>query len=64
MDEAATLLSIVIPVYNEEANVDILHEEIRNSIDQLKKPYEMIFINGGNSNSTFECLKNTKNRRI
>jgi len=58
------LISIVIPVHNEEDNVDILYKEVRNSVDQLNKPYEIIFIDDGSSNSTFECLKNTKNRRI
>lgn len=64
MEEITPQISIVIPVYNEEDNVDILYKEIRNSIDQVKRPYEIIFIDDGSSNSTFECLKNTKNRRI
>ena len=55
-------ISIIIPVYNEEENIQILYEEIRNSLDKLKKPYEIIFIDDGSSDTTFECLKNIKNR--
>ena len=50
-------LSIVVPLYNEEDSVDILYQEIRESIDLLEKPYEIIFVDDGSSDSTFERLK-------
>jgi glycosyltransferase involved in cell wall biosynthesis len=55
-------ISIIIPVYNEEKNNQILYEEISNSLGKLKKPYEIIFIDDGSSDTTFEHLKNIKNR--
>jgi glycosyltransferase involved in cell wall biosynthesis len=49
-------LSIVIPVYNEEENVEILFRELGTAIDPLEKPYEIIFVDDGSSDSTIECL--------
>ena len=56
------IISIVIPIYNEEENVDILYQEIRSSVDQLQKPYEIIFIDDRSSDNSFECLKGIKER--
>ena len=62
MKEITPQISIVIPVYNEEDNVDILYKEIQNSVDQLNKPYEIIFVDDGSYDSTFECLINIKKK--
>jgi glycosyltransferase involved in cell wall biosynthesis len=53
-------LSIVIPVYNEEDNVKILYREIRNAVDPLKTNYEIIFIDDGSTDKTFENLNSIK----
>ena len=62
MEHITPQISIVIPVHNEEDNVEILYKEIRTSVDQLKKPYEIIFIDDGSSDITFQCLKNIKEK--
>ena len=49
-------LSIVVPVFNEEDNVRILYREIRDSVDRIGKPYEIIFVDDGSGDSTSECL--------
>jgi glycosyltransferase involved in cell wall biosynthesis len=56
MNPTRVYLSIVIPVYNEEDNVRILYREIRDSVDRIDKPYEIIFVDDGSSDSTCECL--------
>ncbi len=53
-------ISIVIPLYNEEDNVHILHDRIRNAIEQLNKCYEIIFIDDGSTDRTFELLKEVR----
>ena len=55
-------LSIVIPVYNEEDNVDILYREIRDSVDSLQKPYEIIFVDDRSTDDTYERLVRIKTR--
>lgn len=58
--EQSTYLSFVIPVFNEEGNVAKLHEEIVGVGKQLKKPFEVIFVNDGSSDNTLEVLKSLK----
>lgn len=53
-------LSIVIPVYNEEDNIEILYREIRDCVDKLEMAYEIIFVNDGSSDNTIEILKAVK----
>ena len=52
-----TNLSIVIPVHNEEENVIWLHEALKNIIPTLNLTYEIILIDDGSTDKTFEKLK-------
>ncbi len=57
-------LSIVIPVYNEEENIGILYKEIRKSVDFLKRPYEIIFIDDGSRDNSFQKLNKIKEQEM
>jgi len=50
--------SVVVPAYNEEENVQKLHQEIVETMEDLGKPYEIIFVNDGSTDKTLEKLKN------
>ncbi len=51
-------VSIVIPTYEEEKNVSILHKAIREVMDNLNLKYEIIFVDDGSKDRTyFELLK-------
>lgn len=58
-------LSFVIPCYNEESNVKLIHDEIAKIFLPLYK-YEIIFVNDGSSDNTLkslkEILKNSKTK--
>ncbi len=45
-------LSVVVPVYNEEGNIDKLHLEIKKICEQAGYDYEIIFINDGSFDRT------------
>lgn len=49
-------ISVIIPTYNEEENVKILHAELKAVLNQLRQPYEIIFIDDGSRDRTFENL--------
>ena len=52
-------ISVVIPMYYEEEVVDICYKRVVNNLKKLsdKYNYEIIFINDGSKDSTFEILK-------
>lgn len=49
--------SVVVPVYNEESVVKKLHQEIDEVMRGLDAPYEIIFIDDGSRDQTFEILQ-------
>lgn len=59
-------LSIVIPVYNEEENVRLLHEKIREALDPLNKEYEILFVDDGSNDGTLSILEEiqSKDKRV
>lgn len=56
-------LSVVIPVYNEEANLEKLYQRLTQALDKLGKSYEIIFTNDGSSDRSSEILANLFQRR-
>lgn len=48
--------SIIVPVYNEQDAVVKLHAEIVQTMNQLGEPYEILFIDDGSTDRTFEKL--------
>lgn len=48
----ATDLSIVIPLFNEEGNVELLYEQLCNALDPLGRTYEILLINDGSRDGT------------
>jgi len=51
------LLSVVIPVYNEEDNIKLLYEELKEVLNSLKEQHEIVFIDDGSRDSTLQFLK-------
>jgi len=50
-------LSVVIPVYNEEENVQLLHERLKNALDPLNQEYELLFVDDGSTDRTLPFLE-------
>ncbi len=51
------LLSVVIPVYNEEESLHKLFEALQNSLATFPGPWEVILIDDGSQDDTLEKLK-------
>lgn len=49
-------LSIVIPIFNEEESIPFLYEELEDVLDSLKIKWEVIFIDDGSVDKSFELL--------
>lgn len=58
-------LSIVIPAFNEEENIEVIYQELVEVLKDTEK-YEIIFINDGSSDNTFQKIKDLsqKNSKI
>jgi len=56
--------SVIVPVYNEQGNVEILNKEIKDVMLTLKKNFEVIYINDGSTDKTLEELKSLKRVKI
>jgi dolichol-phosphate mannosyltransferase len=55
-------LSVVVPLYNEEANLPILQEELRKALSGLD--YEIIFVDDGSVDRTAERIETAPNVRL
>jgi undecaprenyl-phosphate 4-deoxy-4-formamido-L-arabinose transferase len=52
----APILSVVIPVYNEEASLQMLFDRLYPALDALAKSYEIIFVNDGSRDRSAAML--------
>ncbi len=50
-------LSVVIPVYNEEENIEILHGRLSNALQSMKDDYEIIYVDDGSNDRSLEILE-------
>jgi len=59
-------LSIVIPIYNEDENIQILYEKLKEALDPIKKEYEIVFVDDGSTDRTLPILEEiqAKDKRI
>ncbi len=54
--ETKVKYSVIVPAYNEEDAVGALHAEIKKEMEALRQPYEIIFVDDGSTDKTFERL--------
>lgn len=52
------MLSIVIPVHNEEHSILPLYDRLTSVLDRLRRPYEIIFVDDASTDRSFELLAN------
>jgi glycosyltransferase involved in cell wall biosynthesis len=57
MDKKSVLLSVVVPVYNEQLNVAVLREKLVQVLSSEHFDYELIFVNDGSTDNSFEVIR-------
>lgn len=50
-------LSVIIPIYNEEANIPALFPRVMPVLEGLERPYELIFVDDGSRDRSMELLR-------
>src|SRR5579884_3761950 len=58
MNERPSMLSIVIPIHNEEPSILPLYDRLTAVLEQLQKPYELIFVDDASTDRSFDLLAN------
>ena len=56
-------ISVVIPVYNEEAGLAALYERLYPELDKLGRQYEVVFVDDGSSDRSVALLREQFQRR-
>src|SRR5271163_3754283 len=52
------MLSIVIPIHNEEPSILPLYDRLTAVLERMRKPYEIIFVDDASTVRSFELLAN------
>jgi len=56
------LLSVVVPLYNEEENIELLYDELKGVLQSIGNKHEIIFIDDGSSDTSLELLRAIQGR--
>ena len=51
-------ISVIVPLYNEEESLAELHEWIKRVMDENKFSYEVIFVNDGSTDGSWQVIEN------
>jgi glycosyltransferase involved in cell wall biosynthesis len=55
-------VSIVVPLYNERENLELLMNGIRKTMAALERSYEVIFVDDGSTDGSFEVIRHLRQR--
>jgi dolichol-phosphate mannosyltransferase len=53
-------ISVVVPLFNEKESLRELHQQLSAALGTLEKPIEILFIDDGSSDNSFEVLKSLR----
>ena len=57
MTEDQLELSVVIPIYNEQENIEQLYGDLKQVLERLGKSYEIVAVDDGSTDGSFEVLR-------
>src|SRR5580698_9162782 len=53
----ASMVSVVVPIYNEEELIVRFHEAVANAMQSVEDDWEVVYVNDGSKDSSLELLK-------
>jgi glycosyltransferase involved in cell wall biosynthesis len=56
------MLSVVVPIYNEEENISAFHAALRTVMDTLEENWEVIYVNDGSRDNSLSLLVDIQKR--
>jgi glycosyltransferase involved in cell wall biosynthesis len=51
------MISVIIPIFNEQTNIPLLFERLKTSLHQTHQPFELIYVNDGSRDNSMEIIK-------
>src|SRR5207247_6383781 len=62
----ATPISVILPVLNEQDNLEPLHDRLTEALEPLGRDYEVIYVDDGSTDGSWEGLKKiaARDRRV
>ncbi|MCK5632266.1 glycosyltransferase, partial [bacterium] len=45
-------ISVIIPIYNEQDNIEVLFNRLKEVFEKTKKNYEIVFVNDGSADNS------------
>lgn len=64
MQKRNHLISIIVPVYNEKDNIDLLIKRIADTFSPTNYSYEIIFIDDNSPDGTFDYIKSLAHKNV
>jgi len=55
-------ITVVIPIYNERENIPLLHAQLVPVLSSLHRSYEIVFVDDGSTDGSFEALRRLAER--
>jgi glycosyltransferase involved in cell wall biosynthesis len=49
----AAEISVILPVYNEQDNIPLLHAQLKQALDALSRSYEIVYVDDGSKDASF-----------
>lgn len=56
------VFSVVVPVYNEEGNLELLYQRVREVLDSTGETWELLLINDGSRDRSLEIMRSLQQR--
>ena len=56
------LLSVVIPLMNEEENIPLLYQELAEVLENLEEDYEIVFVDDGSTDRSLQLLRDIQGK--